>query len=67
VIATKRDLMTLTMGQLLGDSAASPLASGEQSCGTKRAWQASLFLVCICIDSKTQNTRHFNLTQPDLK
>jgi hypothetical protein len=42
---------------------ASPLASGEQNCGTK-ARAASLL---ACIDAKTPKTIHFNLTQPDLK
>jgi hypothetical protein len=35
----------------------------EPNCGTK-ARAASLL---ACINAKTQNTRHFNLTQPDLK
>jgi hypothetical protein len=38
-------------------------ASGEQNCGTK-ARAASLL---ACIYTETKNTRHFNLTQPDLK
>jgi hypothetical protein len=38
-------------------------ASGEPNCGTK-ARAASLL---ACINAKTQNTRHFNLTQFDLK
>jgi hypothetical protein len=36
----------------------------SKTAAPKRARQAS-FLACI--DAKTQNTRHFNLTQPDLK
>jgi hypothetical protein len=39
-----------------------PTASGEQNCGA-RARAASLLAF---IKAKTQNTKHFNLTQPDL-
>jgi hypothetical protein len=37
----------------------------SKTAALKRARQASSLLACI--DAKTQNTIHFNLTQPDLK